>query len=192
MFKRKKRLRFPQRAGRWLYPKAGWRRAFRYWRHRALRLPGSPESIARGLACGAAVSFTPFIGFHLLFSFLLAWIMRGNLYASAIGTLIGNPFTAFFIWALIYQVGAWMMDRQGNLAHIREFGAFVVKHPTKMLETLPEIFEPVLLPMIVGSIPIAVLVWLLTYWLIRGVVAEYRILRKARAAHRQGRFQEAK
>jgi hypothetical protein len=150
-----------------------------------MRLPGTPDSIARGMACGAAVSFTPFIGFHLLFSFALAWLMRGSLFASAIGTLVGNPFTAVFIWATIYRVGAWILPMETNTAHLKKFAAMVVKHPEDLMHTLPVLFKPVLLPMLVGCIPIGIAVWFGTYWITRGVIAEYRLLKSARAAHKR-------
>ena len=43
-----------------------------------------------GFACGAAVSFTPFIGFHSALAALLAWSIGGNILASAIGTAVGH------------------------------------------------------------------------------------------------------
>ena len=50
----------------------------RYWRARFRRLKGTPNSIALGIACGVAVSFTPFVGAHLMLAMLVAWMMRGN------------------------------------------------------------------------------------------------------------------
>jgi uncharacterized protein len=185
MFKRQKKRSFWQNLREWVYPRMGWRRFFRYWRHRTLRLPGTPESISRGLACGAAVSFTPFIGFHLLFSFALAWLLRGNLVASAIGTFIGNPFTAFFIWTLIYKVGTWLLHMENNVASLKHFASIVVKHPDKILDVWPQVFTPILLPMMIGCLPVALFVWAVTYAISRGLIAEYRILRKAHLQHKQ-------
>ena len=52
----------------------------------------------RGRAGATAISFTPFIGLHLIGGLLLSFVVRGNYIACAVGTLIGNPATFFFIW----------------------------------------------------------------------------------------------
>ena len=78
---------------------------FQYLTHRVVRIPGSSYSIACGLAFGAAVSFTPFIGLHFLISMGLAWVFRANVIAAAIGTVVGNPWTFPFIWLATYQTG---------------------------------------------------------------------------------------
>ena len=68
-----------------IWPRAGWRRTLIYLRHRIQRLPGTPYVIAGGLACGVAVSFTPFIGLHFILAAVLAWVLRTSIIASAIG-----------------------------------------------------------------------------------------------------------
>ena len=49
-----------------VWPSMGWRRLATYAAFRISRLPNSPRQIATGFALGAAISFTPFIGFHIL------------------------------------------------------------------------------------------------------------------------------
>ena len=72
---------------------------------RITRLSGTPHSIAAGAACGVAVSFTPFLGFHVISAFLLCLVVRGNYLAAAIGTLVGNPWTLPFLLLASYQLG---------------------------------------------------------------------------------------
>ena len=38
------------------------------------RMRASPNELALGLACGIAISFTPFIGLHALLSIFFAWV----------------------------------------------------------------------------------------------------------------------
>ena len=92
MFKRRHPLPIHKRAGGFFWPRIGWRRSGAYVAHRLRRLPGTPYRIAAGFACGAAVSFTPFIGLHFLLAVLLALAVRGILVASAIGTVVVNLF----------------------------------------------------------------------------------------------------
>ena len=52
--------------------------------HRIKRLPGTPQSIAAGVACGVAASFTPFIGLHFVLAALFAWLVGGVGYISGL------------------------------------------------------------------------------------------------------------
>jgi hypothetical protein len=153
-----------------VWPKAGWRRASRYIAHRVQRLPGTPYRIAAGLASGAAVSFTPFIGLHFLVAALLALLLRGNVVASAIGTAVGNPWTFPFIWAWTYALGQWLMgaDAASDLPATLSLG-YIFERPLE-----------VLWPMTLGAVPTALIVWMGTFWTVRGAVAEYQHVRHRR------------
>ncbi len=54
-------------------------------------------------------SCTPFLGFHILVAMLIAWVIRGNLIASALGTFIGNPITFPVIWLVVFEVGRYIV-----------------------------------------------------------------------------------
>lgn len=181
MFGRRKPLPVLRRFREVLWPSLGWLRAARYVGHRLGRLPGSPYRVAAGFACGAAVSFTPFIGFHFVLAALLALATRGNLIASAIGTAVGNPWTFPFIWAWIMNFGLWMLGESAREAFPQNL-------------TLSYIFENplhVLLPMTVGGIPTAVAAWIVFFWPAYSMVAQYqrarrwRLRRRARARYRR-------
>ncbi len=153
-----------------VWPRTGWRRASRYIAHRVRRLPGTPYRIAAGLASGAAVSFTPFVGLHFVFAALLALLLRGNVVASAIGTAVGNPWTFPFIWAWIYTLGQWLMGAEAasDLPETLSLG-YIFERPLD-----------VLWPMTLGALPTTVVVWMGFFWPVRGVVAEYQHARRWR------------
>ncbi len=184
----------PERLREFLWPRSGWERAAKYIFHRVARLPGTPYAIAGGLACGAAISFTPFLGMHIVLAALLAWIIRANIISSVIGTVVGNPWTFPFIWVWIYELGHWMGAGPGgggaeNLDFIGLFG--------RMLEAVlrldvPHLFEaawPVFWPMLAGSIPTALVVWFAFYVPLKPVVATYQKRRRARRDRRRLRRQ---
>jgi uncharacterized protein (DUF2062 family) len=174
MFRRRGKLAIGPRIRGFLWPKGGWRRAASYFLHRVKRLPGSPYSIAAGLACGAAVSFTPFIGLHFFLGALIAWLIGGNLLASAIGTAIGNPWTFPFIWVLIYRVGLWMLG--SDVSHALPEGlsmAYIFEEP-----------RAILLPMFLGSLPTGLVVWLTLFWPVRKIVTNYQMIRRRRRERR--------
>ena len=174
MFKRRAQRTYLDRARGLIWPQSGWRRAFAYMTHRIKRLPGTPQSIAAGVACGVAASFTPLVGLHFILAALLAWLTGGSIFASAIGTAVGNPWTFPFIWIGIYRLGALILGWDVS-------------------ETLPEgltltyIFDnpaAVLLPMCVGAVPAALVAWTVSYWPVLSIVTKYRELRRRRMAKR--------
>jgi len=186
MFQRRNPLSWAERLVKLLWPSQGWRRAGTYVAHRLRRLPGTPYRIAAGFASGAAVSFTPFIGFHFVLAGLLALLLRGNLMAAAIGTVVGNPWTFPFIWTWIYSAGTWILGGDGA-AGLPEATSvnFLLRHPTYIFENPMEIF----LPMAVGSIPTAIVAWFLCFWPLRRMVDRYQTARANRLRKKMERRQ---
>lgn len=93
VFRRRESLGFWAWVREGIWPRAGWRRAIEYIRHRIRRLPDTPEKIGRGVWAGVFASFTPFFGLHFVIAALLAKALRGNVLAALIGTFFGNPLT---------------------------------------------------------------------------------------------------
>ncbi len=168
MFKRRSKPGLFYRVRGLIWPHIGWRRAGRYFYHRLMRLPGSAHSIAAGFACGSAISFTPFIGFHFVLSALLAWTIGGNVVAALIGTVVGNPWTFPFIWVAVYKLGSLILGWKSVdiLSHGLTL-TYILQHP-----------QMVLLPMIVGSVPAGVLAWVASYWPVRYIVSDYQAVRR--------------
>ncbi len=155
--------------------------------HRVARLPGTPASIAAGFACGAAASFTPLVGFHFLLAALLAWVSRGNLIASAIGTVVGNPWTFPFIWVATFEIGCMMTGGDGNGATVN-FAFFFQSLWHSVVELDLRYFVsnvlPIWVPMLLGSLPLGLLAFCITYWPVKRAVAGYQRARVA-ARHRK-------
>jgi len=185
MFKRNTPLTLGQKILGFFWPSIGWRRAGAYSMHRLARMPGSAYSIAGGFACGAAISFTPFVGLHFIFSAILAWIIRANILASAIGTAVGNPWTFPFIWAWLYQSGIWLTA--GELTESLKTPAFGKLFGNMMeallsvdLQYLMETTGPVFWPMLVSSVPTGIVVWLVIYVPLKYMVERYQRRRRRR------------
>lgn len=180
MFRRRTKHAFHHRIRDMFWPRAGWRRSSAYVGHRIGRLPGTPYSIAAGFACGAAVSFTPFIGFHFLLAAGLALILRGNLLASAIGTVVGNPWTFPGIWLATYRVGAMVSGHSHG-------GEVAVRHLT--LTMILDHPGQVFLPMVIGGTLLGIVAWFLFFFPVRAAVSAYharRVLRRTKKArHRK-------
>jgi hypothetical protein len=176
MFRRRQSIPLGRRLRGWLWPHIGWRRLGTYLVKRLTRLPGTPHSIAAGFACGAAISFTPFIGLHTLLSVLLAFLLRGNYLAAVVGTLVGNPWTFPVIWLTSYQLGHTLLGSAPSaIAPLEEPELTSRWHDLKAL----------IWPMTVGGVPLGALAGLLIYLPVVRIVAAYQNARRHRRERRQ-------
>ena len=185
MFRRREKKTVLIRFGDWLWPRIGFRRAAAYWAHRISRLPGSTYAIAAGFACGAAISFSPLVGLHIVLGGIWAWLIRANIIAAVIGTAVGNPWTFPFIWVWIYNLGDWMwlgddITHRGDLDFYGLFGHIKIALLQFDLAYLFEVAWPIFGPMLWGSLPTVIATWLIFYFFIRGVITAYRRSRTVR------------
>jgi uncharacterized protein (DUF2062 family) len=158
-----------------LWPSMGWMKLIRYYKHRIGRLPGSPEFIASGFATGVAISFTPFVGFHLLTAGIIVWIFGGSLVAMVLGTVVaGNPWTYPFIWLGTYKLGETMMG-----GHETRAASAALTHQLTFSDLLDKPME-LLLPMTLGSLPPALVSWIISFYFVRHVVKRYKQERLSR------------
>lgn len=161
----------------WLWPRVSWRRSALYYLKRTLRLSGTPYAIAMGTAIGGFVSCTPFLGFHLILTFVLSWLVGANMIAGAIGSAIGNPITYPFLWAGSYELGQLLLGRAGTGAPAR------LEHD--LIHKSWDQLWPLLKPMSLGSIPIGLVVGGAMYLVVYRMVAAYQSSRRERFAGRR-------
>ncbi|SLN77074.1 DUF2062 domain-containing protein [Oceanibacterium hippocampi] len=193
MFRRRQNRPTHHRLRDFLWPTMGFRRFATYVAHRVARMPGTPYSLAAGFAWGSAVSFTPFVGLHFFLAALGAWATRANILASAIGTVVGNPWTFPFIWTFLYEVGSWLIGRDDPATAIG-IGAALQRFWEAALNgewaVLTHIAWSILLPMMVAAVPIAVIAWVATFYPLRFLIESYqneRRRRRGQGAKRRGR-----
>jgi uncharacterized protein len=174
LFRRREEPGYWERVRLSLWPRVSWSRSTLYYVKRILRLTGTPYAIAMGAAVGAAISFTPFLGFHFVLTFLIAWPLRGNLLAGAIGTFIGNPLTFPLIWASTYQIGHMLLHQESRHVPMR-LGEDLLHKSWDQL-------WPILYPMTVGSIPLGIASGGIVYLIVYKAVSAYREGRRERLA----------
>jgi uncharacterized protein (DUF2062 family) len=147
-----------------------WRKYIQAFTKRLSRLRGSPTEIAAGVACGVAISCTPFVGIHILLAVALAWLIRANITAAALGTISGNPWTFPFIWLLILTLGRLILRLPIDDKSV-DFAEMFAKIYKALINSDFSLFFdeiwPILWPMIVGSIPLGIAVWVLTYYALK-------------------------
>jgi uncharacterized protein (DUF2062 family) len=188
MFKRRDKLPLLTQIGRWLWPHIGWRRMVIYYWHRLQRIPGTSGSIAAGFACGAAVAMTPFYGTHMVTGGLLAWALRSNILAAMIGAQMANPWTAAPLWFGAYYMGAWMLglDLAENPPNFIQMFKWLTE-ATLSVDT--EMFMahvwPIFWPMVVGSIPMAFVAGIISYFALEPILRTVQQDRIARLRRRR-------
>lgn len=173
MFRRRDRRPVLEIAREWIAPRRGWRRVIDYWRHRMQRLPDSPTRIALGFACGVQASFTPFFGFHFMIAAALAWVLRGNILASAIGTFVGNPLTFPFIAGSSLWMGELLLGQPIEIDFTTMGFADMVSH-------LAANIWSVMLPWFLGGLIPGLLVSAAFYFAVKPLVVRYQARRKAK------------
>ncbi|RUM88249.1 MAG: hypothetical protein DSZ23_04705 [Thermodesulfatator sp.] len=83
--------------------------SFSYYWNKLRRLQGNPFVLARGVAIGAFIGFTPTIPFHTSLTILLCTIFKGNIVAAIIANwIVSNPFTIPVQYYLAWRVGTWI------------------------------------------------------------------------------------
>ncbi len=200
MFKRRTQQPVHHRVSNLIWPRMGWGRVAMYLWHRVGRLHGTPHSIASGFACGAAVSFTPFVGIHFILAAFASWFARGNIIAGLIGTAVGNPWTFPFIWWWTYTLGTKMGVGQADKGELAVF-RIIVDLPGVAAKAalrfdldwnyLDKLWA-VIWPMMVGSVPTFIVVWLVTYLFLKPFVKAYQARRIARRRRKLKREREAR
>ena len=125
-------------------------RIIKLQKYRITKIKDFPESVAIGMAWGVAISFTPLLGLHLIICYLGTWLMRGNLIAATVGTIIGNPWTFPFIFYLDYKIGTTIFIN--NIEYYEFKISFFLAN-----------FEDLFYPTLLGSLPLALIFWFVTF-----------------------------
>jgi uncharacterized protein (DUF2062 family) len=107
--------------------------------------------------------------------------LRGSPIAAAIGTAIGNPITFPFIWMAIYKTGIFFIPSFKMETKVHFWRFFVALKDTLINFDVEQFFDkiyPIFFPMLIGSIPYYIFTFVVSYFLIRILLKNFRIARK--------------
>lgn len=150
-------------------------RAMRYQLLKFVRIRATPQAIGLGVAVGIFSAFLPLVGVHMALSAALAWMLGGNMIAAVASTiLVGNPLTYPFIWAAAWEAGHLIL---GSTA--KPMGTIHL-HDLLHNLSLGEIWEPILKPLLLGSVPLGLAGGLVGYFVMVQAVTIFRARRQAR------------
>jgi uncharacterized protein len=147
-----------------------WKQRVKIFYHRIKSLQGDPHYVAKGMAVGVFVAFTPTIPFHTVLTITLAFALSGNKPAAILGSWINNPLTFPFFYYGSYKVGTFLLghDIPGGLQY-------------NDIKTLMTVGRDVAVAMVAGGILLGIPPAIGTYFL------TLRLFRKIRARRLLGR-----
>lgn len=152
-----------------------------------LRLRGSPRAIARGVAIGTLVAFTPSVGLQTLLAVGLATLCNANRPAAALLIWITNPLTMAPVYAFTYGVGGliWPGPSRASVAAAvrgaaREIAALDVFALRDSLAVFLALGFDVLAPMLIGGVLVGGVAAAIAYPLTLATLARLRRRRPAR------------
>ncbi|RUM37652.1 MAG: DUF2062 domain-containing protein [Desulfobulbus sp.] len=154
--------------------KLDFRRLTRLYYLRFIRLKGSPASLAKGAAVGAAIAITPTLPLHTVMIIGATLLFRVNTIAALIvAAVISNPLTFAAQYFLAWRIGDILLPHrlswerlQQVLAVTREAGL------VDGFKTLSHLSVDAMLVMMTGGIILAIPTAIITYY------ASYRLFDK--------------
>jgi len=81
------------------------RPVLRFVKFRLLHVDDSAQQMARGIAVGVFVAYSPFLGLHMLLALILAQLVRANKAVAVMAVWLSNPLTFAFIYYPSYLLG---------------------------------------------------------------------------------------
>lgn len=173
LFRRRDPLPLSGRMRQALWPTNGWRRSSNYFFKRVLRVSATPHAIAAGFAAGVFASFTPFLGLHFIISFVVAFLIGGNILAAALGTAVGNPLTFPAIWISSYNIGNFVLG--GAPGHLSPHDIAI-----SLTEQPFDAMIPLLRTILIGGLPLGLVFGVASYAIIWWAVVSYQEARRRR------------
>jgi uncharacterized protein (DUF2062 family) len=191
LFRSRETPGFYERVRRWAWPRTSWHRSIRYFSKRIVRLTASPHAVAAGVAAGVFASATPFLGFHLVITIVLAYLLRGNMLAGVIGSFVGNPVTLPIFWFADYEVGNFILgkrpppvDDAASGSVMDKIGGVPFWSPDQIGPLIHKVW-PILLPTAIGSLIVGVAMALIFYVGVRFGLQAYQGERRRRLLERR-------
>lgn len=125
-----------------MWKRRGWlgiKRRVKFAYLHLLRLPGTSNKVALGLALGILVGFLPIIPLQTVTAFVLCFIFRGNFLASLPGIQITNPLTVPPLYFLFFHIGQ-IISPYGHDDALPPFDGLALMPLSELAGPLKEIF----------------------------------------------------
>lgn len=157
-----------------------WRRLKSFFIYRVLHVDDTPHRIALSVAIGMWVAWTPTIPFQMMLTFALALLLRANKVVGLPFVWVSNPFTLVPIYAPNYMVGCWLTGSAhqgiGKILSATDFSGSYVEVAHRWWDAIRTVFWELW----VGSVIVATVVGVVSYFVMLRAVIAYRRYRHRR------------
>lgn len=146
--------------------KFDFRRLTRLYYLRFIRLKGSPSSLAKGAAVGAAIAITPTLPLHTVMIIGATLLFRVNTIAAIIiAAVISNPLTFAAQYFLAWRIGDILLPHRLSWERLQQVLA-VTKEAGLVdgFKTLSHLSVDAMLVMMTGGIILAIPTAIITYY----------------------------
>lgn len=82
----------------------------RFIKFRILHIEDSPQRIAKGVAIGIFIAWSPFVGLHIVLTLLFSMLLKANKFVSVCAVWICNGFTLIPIFYPNYLMGRYILS----------------------------------------------------------------------------------
>ncbi len=138
-----------------------------YYRN-LMNIPGKENDIATGFAIGILISFSPWIGLHLILVFLLTKLFRKSFGAGALASLVFNPLTAPFLLTIEYRTGRLVMGMFTE--PVPRLTKISIADFSVLWENIVQVFYPLFIGGLVLGVPASIL----SFFLVQRALRVYR------------------
>lgn len=142
---------------------------------KVLRIQASPHNIAMGLAAGVFVGLLPVLPFQIVLAVSLAFLLKGNKIAAALGTWVSNPLNWVPFYLLFYHVGNTILPFEAPPFDPQNLEI------AQMLDAGWKLFAVMMLGGVIVATPSAIA----SYFLTVKVITMYRKKKAERAAQKR-------
>ncbi|MEM7475171.1 MAG: DUF2062 domain-containing protein [Planctomycetota bacterium] len=152
--------------------------------YRVLHADDPPHTLALGIAVGMFVTFLPLIGFQMMISFFLAWLLRANKVVGVPIVWISNPLTLVPIYYPCYVVGCKILGMEvvsdkWDVINA-EWDLLLTEASTRWIDKVRfwwDILVDSLAPLSVGCLLVASLAAVVSYYISLFAIRKYRLRR---------------
>ena len=156
----------------------------RFLEFKIIHIDDSSQRIARGVAVGLIVAYSPFLGFQTLIALALAVPMKANKFAAASFVWVSNIFTLIPVYYPCFMVGHWvtkgyMGEERVTITQFKEFYFELVRNDSGVFsrefwDGFSSFFGMIGFELIIGGIIIGLAVATIGYFVTERLVTWYR------------------
>lgn len=147
---------------------------------KVLHADDPPHRLALGIAVGMFVTMLPLIGFQMMISVFLAWMLRANKLVGIPLVWISNPATAIPIYYPCYRLGCVLLGGKVDEAKWIEWRELQADPTTTWGITIKFWWEglmDIIPPLCLGCVVVASVLGVVTYYVSLLAIRSYRLRR---------------